>query len=64
TNGWFQSDQTINLGTTGYADIPANAVNVPITVEWGVANGSSKLNSVLMFSGMSIIVSPKRDRFT
>ena len=64
TNGWFQSDQTINLGTTGYADIPANAVNVPITVEWGVAPGSSKLNSVLMFSGMSIIVSPKRDRFT
>ena len=64
TNGWFQSDQTINLGTTGYADIPANAVNVPITVEWGVAPGSSKLNAALMFSGMSIIVSPKRDRFT
>lgn len=64
TNGWFQSDQTINLGTTGYVDIPANAVNVPIKVEWGVAPGSSKLNAVLMFSGMSIIVSPKRDRFT
>ena len=64
TNGWFQSDQTIKLGTTGYVDIPANTVDVPIKVEWGVAPGSSPSNAVLMFSGMSIIVSPKRDRFT
>ncbi|WP_241771504.1 host specificity protein J, partial [Enterobacter roggenkampii] len=64
TNGWFQSNQAINLGTTGYVDIPANTVNVPITVEWGVAPGSKPSTTVLMFSGMSIIVSPKRDRFT
>lgn len=64
TNGWFQSDQTIKLGTTGYVDIPANTVNVPIKVEWGVAPGSNPPNAVLMFSGMSIIVSPKRNRFT
>ncbi|MFU0886761.1 DUF1983 domain-containing protein [Kluyvera sichuanensis] len=64
TNGWFQSDQTIKLGTTGYVDIPANTVDVPIKVEWGVAPGSSPSNAALMFSGMSIIVSPKRDRFT
>ncbi|WIJ47613.1 phage tail protein [Enterobacter roggenkampii] len=64
TNGWFQSNQETNIGTTGYVDIPANTVNVPITVEWGVAPGSEPSTTVLMFSGMSIIVSPKRDRFT
>lgn len=64
TNGWFQSDQTAKLGTTGYVDIPANTVNVPITVEWGLAPGAGPSVATLLFSGMSIIVSPKRNRFT
>ncbi|MDN4377056.1 hypothetical protein OA808_25235, partial [Citrobacter portucalensis] len=68
-NGVVMFDETFNNTTSilrnvvGYVDVPAGAVNVPITVNvWKVQGGQS---NTLYFTvnRFTVIVSPATDRF-
>ncbi|MDE9619411.1 hypothetical protein, partial [Citrobacter portucalensis] len=68
-NGVVMLDETFNTTTqtirnvVGYVDVPAGAVNVPITVKvWKVQGGQT---NVLYFAvnRFTVIVSPATDRF-
>lgn len=68
-NGVVMFDETFNNTTSilrnvvGYVDVPAGAVNVPITVNvWKVQGGQSK-TLYFTVNRFTVIVSPATDRF-